>query len=287
MDNPVDLKSGEYTASILPFWAELCSFKHLPTDTEFIWQADKSVWPRHAPVLFPFVGRLKNFEYSYDGNLHTIEQHGFARDLMFEVIEQTENCAILELKDNNHTWQRYPFRFSFKVKYTLVGNKLTMSFDVINLGLTPMPVSFGGHPAFNISEPNDTIIVFEKDRNPLSWMLDENFISNRKKQVTDGNSHILVNEDTFSKDALIFKYLKSDWVKLQFKSTGRSIKVNFEGWPYLGIWAKHGANFICIEPWQGIADLVDFEGDVSQKEGILMLPANERIEKSFDMEVNI
>ena len=190
------------------------------------------------------------------------------------------------MKDNNHTWQRYPFQFSFKVKYCLVENKLSIGFEVINLGNTIMPVSFGGHPAFNISEPNDTVIIFEKDTNPLSWILNGNFISNHTKAVTDGSGQILVNEKTFNADALVFKKLESNWVKLLSKSTGKNLKINFEGWPYLGIWSKPRANFICIEPWQGIADASDFNDDVSQKEGIIMLAVNERIEKSFDIEVN-
>ena len=287
MDSPIVLKSGEYTATIIPFGAELCSFKHLPSDTEFIWQADKSIWPRHAPVLFPFVGRLKNFEYKYDGKSYNIEQHGFARDMLFKVTEHSENALVMELKNNDHTWKRYPFQFSFKIKYTLVDNKLTMGFVILNLSKGPMPVSFGGHPAFNILEPNDTIIVFEKDKNPLSWILDENFISNQTTAVTDGNGQILVNEKTFDTDALVFKNLKSNWVILQSKSTKKNVKVIFEGWPYLGIWAKPKANFICIEPWQGTADASDFNSDVSQKEGILMLTANGQIEKSFDIEVNL
>lgn len=286
MDNPVVLKSGNYTASILPFGAELCSLKYETTHTEFIWQADKSIWPRHSPVLFPFVGRLKNFEYRYDGKPYTIEQHGFARDMVFEVREQNTNSVVFELKDNNYTWQRYPFQFSFKVKYTLLNNILTMGFEVINSGQALMPVSFGGHPAFNIIEPGDSILIFENDANPQSWLLDENFISKRTKTVTDGKGQIFVDEKTFAKDALIFKSLKSKWVKLFSKSTGKSIKVTLDSWPYLGIWAKPNANFICIEPWQGIADSSDFEGEVTQKEGILMLPARASIKKSFEIEVN-
>ena len=95
-----------------------------------------------------------------------------------------------------------------------------------------------------------------------------------------------MNEKTFNADALVFKKLESNWVKLLSKSTGKNLKINFEGWPYLGIWSKPRANFICIEPWQGIADASDFNDDVSQKEGIIMLAVNERIEKSFDIEVN-
>lgn len=284
MNNFITLNSGDYTANINPFGAEICSVIHKPTETEFIWQADEAIWPRHAPVLFPFVGRLKNFEYRYNGQTYTIEQHGFARDLDFKIIYQSENSVVLDLNENAHTLQRYPFLFSFKVKYELIANKLNMGFEVLNKGNCTMPVSFGGHPAFNINEPSDAILIFENDPNPPSYMLDENFISTRTKMVTGGNGQIVVDKKTFAGDALIFKNLKSHWVKLQSRSTNKSVKVTIEGWPYLGIWAKPNANFICIEPWQGIADAFDFSGEVLEKEGIVMLAANKNFKKSFDME---
>ncbi len=287
MNKTIVLSSGDYSATILTFGAELCSIKHLPSDSEFMWQAEKSVWPRHAPVLFPFVGRLKNFEYRYNGQAFSIEQHGFARDMQFEIVEQNSNRVVLELSENPHTLQRYPFLFKFRIHYQLDNNCLRMAFDVNNNGTGDLPVSFGGHPAFSILEPDDAILIFENDANPLSYLLEENFVSTRTKSVTDGKGQINVNEDTFAKDALIFKHLESSWVKLASKSTGRYVKVSLENWPFLGIWAKPAANFICIEPWQGIADSVDFEGEVNQKEGIIMLSSNTSIVKSFTIEVGI
>ena len=285
MNNFITLTSGEYSALINPFGAELCSLKNEPTETEFVWQADKDVWPRHAPVLFPFVGRLKNFEYRYNGKVFSIEQHGFARDLAFKIILQTQNRLVLELTENAHTLQRYPFLFSFKITYELNENSLIMGFEVVNKGNAEMPVSFGGHPAFNITEPDDAVIVFENDPDPKTWKLDENFISNRTQSITDGFGKIEVNDQTFARDALIFKNLNSKWVKLISKTTGQFVKVDIEGWPYLGIWAKPGANYICIEPWQGLADSAEFEGEVSKKEGILMLGSGEKVEKHFKIGV--
>lgn len=284
MSNLVTLNSGEFTATVNPFGAELCSLKHLPSDTEFIWQAEKSIWPRHAPVLFPFVGRLKNFEYQFEKKTYNIEQHGFARDSDFNIITRSENSVGLELKENAYTLDRYPFLFHFKIKYKLIDNRLTMVFEVANTGKSIMPVSFGGHPAFNIINPGDAFIEFENDMNPVSWILKDNFISNQTKSVSDGNGLIFIDKNTFEDDALIFKNLKSDRVQLKSKTTNSYVKVSIKDWPYLGIWAKPGANFICIEPWQGLADSLDFEGDISRKEGIIMLSASERIEKTFEIE---
>lgn len=270
-----------------PYGAEVCSIKYLHSGTEFIWQADPHIWARHAPVLFPFVGRLKNLEYRHYNHTYKIEPHGFARDLVFEVIEQKQNSVKLELSDSDYTLQRYPFKFSFKVKYTLELNKLTMGFEVYNHGDASMPVSFGGHPAFNISSPEDSIIRFENDNNPESFILKNNVISNQTQFVTDGAGTIFVKDDIFNSDAFIFKNLQSKWIKLESKTNSKSVKVNIEGWPYVGIWAKPGANFVCIEPWEGLADNEAFNGYVSEKEGIIMIEPSKSYSNSFEMEFGV
>ncbi len=286
MDNPIKLISGHYSASVLPFGAELCSLKHEPSRTEFIWQADKSIWPRHAPVLFPFVGRLKNFEYRYNTKTYSIEQHGFARDSLFTLVEQKEDCAVFELTDSAYTQTRYPFQFSLRVGYYLFGNSLQMEFEISNKGKDIMPVSFGAHPAFAIDQPEDAFLVFDKDLDPLSWQLDANFISNRQKSVTNGKGRIDVDGNTFKYDAIVLENLKSKWITLYSKSSTKNVKVDVEGWPYLGIWAKADAKFICIEPWFGIADSADFEGDVMEKKGVIHLPPYSNFKKGLKIEVH-
>lgn len=281
----VTIFSGDYSASIKPFGAELCSVKQISTNTEYVWQAD-TIWPRHAPVLFPFVGRLRDFQYRFNGESYTIEQHGFARDLDFKVIEHIENKATFELTENQYTLQRYPFLFRLRITYLLEDNQLTMGFEVVNTGNSKMPVTFGAHPALAISEPSDVFIQFESDANPKSWVLDGSYISNKTKTVTDGKGTIEITTDTFVDDALIFKFLNSKWVKLISPKDNKEIKFSLENWPYLGIWAKPGAPFVCIEPWQGLADNVDFEGEVTRKEGMCILSSNELIQKSFKMEFN-
>jgi len=279
----ITLSSEDFRITIDPFGAELKSVIHIPSETEFIWQANQEVWPRHAPVLFPFVGRLNNFQYRHNKQTYTIEQHGFARDLMFEVISQSDLEVVLELTNTAHTMQRYPFIFSFKVTFSLNHNSLTMGFEVENKSNGPMPVSFGGHPAFNIKSPEDTSIVFENDLDPKTWKLKNNMVTNTMESVTDGKGKIHVNAKTFEGDALIFKNLNSHWVKLQSNTTGYAVKVSINGWPYLGIWAKPASDFVCLEPWQGLADNEGFAGEVKDKEGIVMLDTDEVIKKSFMM----
>lgn len=287
MEEKLTITSGDFTASLLSFGAELSCVFHNQSKHEFIWQADKEIWGRHAPVLFPFVGRLNNFEYLFNGKIYKIEQHGFARDMQFSVHSKGDDFVIFELTKNDNTYQRYPFNFNFKVHYKLSKNMLMMEFIVANMSNSSMPVSFGGHPAFNISNPDDAIIEFENDADPDSLRLLSNFVSLKTRKVTNGKGEIFITPNTFDNDALIFKNLNSKWVMLKSKSSSKKIKVNIEGWKYLGIWAKPGSNFICIEPWQGIADFINFRNDVSVKEGILNLKPYEIFKKSFSMEFGV
>ncbi len=285
MSSSVIITSGDFSAAIKTLGAELCSVKHLPTNTEFMWQASP-VWPRHAPVLFPFVGRLRNFEYQYNGKKYAIEQHGFARDLLFSVVQASENKAIFELRENHYTLQRYPFLFAFRVIYELNGNMLTMGFEMTNMGNSTLPFSFGAHPAFQISEPGEVYLQFESDRNPMPWILQDNFISTKTRAVSDGKGTIEITKDTFLDDALKFKKLSSDWVKLISPKDNIELKLHLNGWPYLGIWAKPGASFVCIEPWHGLADAIDFDNEVNKKEGIIMLLSKDQFRREFSIEFN-
>jgi len=286
LEDFITLLSEEFTATINPFGAELCSVKHKLSNCEFIWQAS-DIWPRHAPVLFPFVGRLNEFVYNYEGHPYSIEQHGFARESLFEVIFMTSQKVVLELKNNEYSFQRFPFEFLFKVSYTLDGNKLIMGFEIENLSKRLMPVSFGGHPAFNIQSPEDAYLEFDKDRELMSYQLTNGLISDSLELISDNTGKIQVTNETFKKDALIFKHLKSDYIILKSKSNTSSVSVGISNWPFLGIWSKPAANFVCIEPWQGIADKIGFNSDVSEKEGIIMLLSSDKIIKEFSMEFSI
>ncbi len=131
------------------FGAELCSVFSKETDIEYIWQADKTIWARHAPNLFPIVGKLKEGEFLYESHAYKLSQHGFARDNEFICIEQTENHLLFELTESEQTLQHYPFHFSFQIGYKLIGNKLETSYSVFNTDTNDLYFSVGAHPAFN------------------------------------------------------------------------------------------------------------------------------------------
>lgn len=261
--------------------AELCSVKN-KSQTEFIWQAGP-IWERHAPNLFPIVGSLLDHEYLYDSELFKLTHHGFARDLDFDVLHQSEHSICFVLQQNQHTYESYPFNFTLLITYALNKNSLEQTFRVINKDTKMMPVSFGGHPAFNLQAIDEYEILFEFNENVQANMLAGPYISNDKFDVIQGNK-IPLDKHTFDEDALVFKNLRSNWVKLIHKSSTHAVKVDISDFPYLGIWSKPGAPFVCIEPWQGVADLVSHNKDISEKEGMILLETGKEVTKSFTME---
>ena len=101
----VVLENEALKVTINSFGAELASIWGKATDTEYLWNADAKFWKRTAPVLFPFVGSLKNKEYHYEGKTYSMGQHGFARDMEFAVDVQTATEAWFSLRSNEETKQ--------------------------------------------------------------------------------------------------------------------------------------------------------------------------------------
>lgn len=261
--------------------AELCSVLN-KAGKEFMWQAG-SVWPRHAPNLFPVVGSLLDHEYTLDGETFSLSHHGFARDMDFDMLHQSEHSISFVLQHTPETLCWYPFPFTLLITYTLGGNTLKQTFRVINTGDKVMHTSFGGHPAFAVSEISDYFIEFSEEENVKADILSGPYLSGERIAMIEGKS-ISLTKSIFDNDALIFQGLKSEKVSLVNIKTAHRITVDISEWPYLGIWAKPGAPFVCIEPWQGLADYHSHNKNIVDKKGIVTIPKGEEISRSFIME---
>ena len=261
--------------------AELCSV--IGNDgTDFIWQAE-SVWPRHAPNLFPIVGSLLDHEYTYEGESYSLSHHGFARNLDFDMLHQSEHSICFVLQQSDETLQSFPFNFTLLITYRLDGNALKQIFRIINTGDSAMPASVGGHPAFNAKNIEDYEIVFGEDETVKSNQLSGPYINDEEVDVIKNRS-IQLDKHTFDNDALIFQNLHSRFVSLKHKLSNHEVKVDISGFPYLGIWAKPGAPYVCIEPWQGLADYTSHNKNILEKKGIVTIEKEEELERSFTME---
>jgi len=249
--------------------------------TEFIWQAGE-VWPKHAPNLFPIVGSLLDHEYTYQGETYSLSHHGFARNKNFELLHQSEHSVCLVLQHDEETLHSYPFKFTFLITYTLEANNLSQTFRVINDDDRTLPVSFGGHPGFNASPISDFEIIFSEKEFIKSNQLSGPYINENEIDIIQ-TDRISMDKTIFDNDALIFQGLNSKEVSLQKKNSTYAVKMNIDEFPYLGIWAKPGAPYVCLEPWQGLADYLDHNKNIEHKKGIILLPFGEEIEKIFRM----
>ncbi len=282
MINKFSIKNKNLKVEILRKGAQLSSVKGLD-DFEYMWQGE-DVWQRHAPNLFPIVGSLIDHEYVLDDKTYSLKHHGFARDLEFDLLHQSEHSACFVLQQSKKTFPSYPFKFTLLISFSLnQDNKLSQTFRVINTGESEMPVSFGGHPAFNANPVEDYVIDFDNSETGLASLLTGPYIGEEKVGVFKENS-INLSKHTFDNDALVFQSLNSKSATLRNQKSKHQVKVDFSEFPYLGIWAKPEADFVCIEPWQGLADFTKHNKDIRKKKGVVWLAPNQEISKTFHME---
>ena len=280
------IQNEQLTVAVKALGAELCRVTSAD-GVEYLWSGDPAVWSGQSPVLFPFIGRMVNGQYRLNGTTYAMAKHGFARTSEFNLIDNTENTLAFELTDSAETLACWPFRFSFTVRYTLAGNALTVRFDVDNRNDTDMLFSLGAHPAFACPLEagiayDDYVLEFETEETAGRWHLQDGQVGRCETNYLNRTQRIPLSKELFADDALIFKGLQSNTITLKSDAGRRAVRVEFDGWPDLGLWSK-GTGFVCIEPWFGHDDPVGFDGDLKDKPGILSLPAGETFTAAYRM----
>ena len=243
-------------------------------------------WKRQAPILFPIVGQLKNSQTQIEGEIYEMSQHGFARDMDFEEISKTENKHHYMLKYNEGTLKKYPYKFELHVIYEIIGDTLTVTYKVKNIDDKKIYFGLGGHPAFNCDYSNGEYeIAFSENEDKIEFLkLKNGLIDTEKAQNILQDNKIYLKEDTFDNDAVIMKNLKSNKVILQNHETNQKIlEFDFTGFPYLALWSKKGAPFVCIEPWQNTADRIDSTQIYKDKENIIELLKDKEFECKYSI----
>ncbi|MEO1022166.1 MAG: aldose 1-epimerase family protein [Bacteroidota bacterium] len=287
------IQSSKLKVEVLEKGAELCSIQTIDTKTEYLWQADPQVWGSHAPVLFPIIGALKENRFWYDENWYTMPKHGIIRHNEELTVEaQSEDSIQFLLSSGDALSANYPFEYEFRIRYRVQGSQLEVSHEVANTGSKPMYFSIGGHPGFRCplfkdESYEDYFIEFEHPEHADTWLLDmeSGLVSDRTERVLDNSNQLPLHKNLFNRDALIFKTLQSRSVNLCHKKKGAVLSVHFNDFPYLGIWAKPNADFVCIEPWLGIADSITHNQKLTDKEGILKLDPDTPFSASFSIQV--
>jgi galactose mutarotase-like enzyme len=266
------ISAGGVTASIKADGAELCSLK-TTGGLELLWQAG-AAWPRHAPWLFPIVGRLKDDQLRHRGKTYPMAQHGFARDLRFEWLERTAQSCRLQLTDSEATRARYPFAFRLTITYRIDFGSLQVSIEIANPGEEILPTSFGAHPAFNWpltpgqAKESYRLVFSHAEPAPIRRLRGGLVLEQTEPSPIQG-AVLPLSEDLFADDAVILDAVRSRAVRYQGEG-GPSIEMAWDGFRELGIWSKPGgAPFLCIEPWRGYASPLQFDGEFTKKPGLM------------------
>lgn len=269
--------------------AELSSFIMKETNLEYIWQGDSTFWERHAPVLFPFVGRLKDDSYRYQGKSFPMSQHGFARDKDFIIEQSTPTSATFLLEYDEASLKIYPFKFLLKITYQLNDKSLTVGYDVTTES-DEMYFGIGGHPAFNVpmseeSNFNDYYIHFAPSKSRITLPLEGSYINHSEKTLAQTNTSIQINRELFKNDALILETKGENAFSILSDKTKHGVTLFYDNLPYVGIWSPYDkeAPFVCIEPWAGIADTVDATGNIEDKLGMNYLSKGEHFKQQYIM----
>ena len=292
MSEIFNLKNDFLQINVNRIGAELCRIKLLSNGKDYMWNANPEIWAGYSPLLFPIIGALKDDCYFLNGEKYSLPRHGFVRNNSnIELISSTNNCLVFRLKSNEQTLLQYPYQFEFLVSYTLSSNTIIIDHEVCNLGNNDMYFSLGGHPAFKCpidsnEKYTDYYLEFEQAETAYTYKIESSGLIGAKTDLILNNSRIInLNYHLFNNGALIFKNIKSKKISLCSKISGKRVQVHFEGFPYLGIWAKPNADYVCIEPWLGIADSVNADQKFETKEGIIKLNGNSSFKRAFSISI--
>ncbi|WP_462411630.1 aldose 1-epimerase family protein [Neobacillus sp. Marseille-QA0830] len=270
--------------------AEVRGVQQKKNGLDYMWTGDPEYWGRVSPVLFPIVGRLKDDQYQLDGKNYNLSQHGFLRDVVFEVEEQTATDVSFRFESAGRYLDIYPYDFKAMIRYTIKEDTLVVGWEIVNDNEDEMYFSIGAHPAFRIPLlPNETIEDYSLHMVPAAFKkvteyeLKDALI--HEKGAANNLSTIKLTDSLFAQDALVYSYINQ--ITLASDKSDHGVEVGFEGFPFVGIWSKYTngkiAPFVCIEPWYGIADTHNTTGDLKEKFGINKLTPNGTFQAEYKM----
>lgn len=269
-----NLENSDLMIKISTLGAELQSIFDKKTGVEYLWQGNPEFWGRRAPLLFPIVGRLKNDQYYYREQLYHMNQHGFARDSEFKMVTHSEDFISFELSANEETLKKYPFQFKLMVHYRLQQKQLLVWIDVINeSNQEEMIYGIGAHPAFSTQLNGDNFENYTIRYQSLSpfyrYMMEPPLLNTEIVEIVN-NPKIELERQWFEHDAVIYGIDQTNTVITVHNQHHHGVQMSFKDVPFIGVWSPYpkDAQFICIEPWQGIADTVDSDSNLETKFGM-------------------
>ncbi len=290
----VKLKNDKLKVDIHNHGAEVKRVYHLGHELDYLWDSNPEFWAKSSPVLFPIVGRVAEDTYLLNGKDYSLTQHGFARDNQFDVLCQTDTKAWFELRSNAKTLECYPFEFSLKIGYELVDETLEVKWEVTNLGQETMPFSIGAHPAFSTKLQADDqffdyYLHLESSDGVQTYVFNPKtgLIFDEKVEIIEKLKLLPLSKELFEEYPTLILEGETA-ISLKSYNHEREVEMRFDGFPYVGIWApinQEGriADFICLEPWYGMADTVNEPQELLKKKGIRLLASGAKFEASYTM----
>lgn len=293
------LENDELLVTVARHGAELTRIYDKKADREVLWCAEPSVWNRHAPVLFPFVGKCYEGAYVHDGKEYGMTPHGFARDMDFEPLLCDMDECWFRLKDTPETYEKYPFHFEVEIGHRLEGRTIEVMWKVANRDSGEMLFMMGGHPAFQVPE----------GKNIYDFTFEFNRRGCREGQFTDCLHYLAPNANGYEKEelqgnlklsegrvpltkgffdtALTYMFDEAQVSSVSLMVDGSPyVTLECSDFPYLGIWTMEATHpFVCLEPWYGICASDGYKGELKDRRGIISLPGWENWQKSYQIRV--
>lgn len=278
------IRNGIIEAQISEDGAELTNLKRADGRFEYVWQADAAFWGRHAPMLFPIVGKVWNGKFQVDGKSYEMSQHGFARDSRFTVLCAQDDSVTLVLESSEESLKKYPFPFRLEAEYRVVDCSLEVSWKVMNIGSKEMFFQIGAHPGFNLPDYDSADFIHGYFRllsggEPVYNLIVGKLTSGGYRSddagmiSLDGDALLPITSSLFVSDALVLEEHQTDCVELYDKYGTQLLSLECPCAPVWGLWSPPSKNapFACIEPWQGRCDADGFDGPIQQREYIQSL----------------
>lgn len=270
--------------------AELQQIIDKRTGKEVLWSGDSRYWGKHSPVLFPIVGALKDDTYYFKGKSYQLSRHGFARDFYFDIVSEQPSDVCFALRDSLESRVKYPFKFELQISYKLSGPCLEVSYVVSNPSSQVLLFSLGAHPAFAVVSDIDLkyadyCVSFREDQSLFCHKIVDNLISDQTYEIPLVDGKLPLHHSLFYDDALVITGLKSKIISLSNSRNSQSIEFEFDDAPFFGIWSAKDADFVCLEPWWGIADSQNTNQDFESKRGIIKLAPGSVWNKKWSVRV--
>ena len=287
-----EISNGELMAAVDSHGAELKSLRSVVNGTEYMWFGDPAYWGKTSPVLFPFIGMLKNGEYRFGGETYPMTKHGFARDMEFRLVSHEASEVWFILDADEETKEKYPFDFKLEIGYRLDGKRLKVLWRVENFSEETIYFSIGGHPAFNCplypeDRREDYFLRFDaRDCIRCTVIGRDGLVDDHHVVHELENGLLPVKAELFDRDAMVMEDGQVHEISLLTPDKKPYVKVSFD-MPVVAVWTPERMNapFVCIEPWYGLCDHVDFDGTLEERKWGNAVEAGKRFAAGYVIEV--